>query len=176
MSLIELHFEKKITVELDFRRSIPRIYPEEINNRISQQEFDKIWLLLKQSTDNQLRKSRIAFKFGIAIFAALLLLAFLSFLHVIAGKKIILMTLFIYTVILGTFAVLQTKKRTEIREDVISRINEKELAPKGLQLRVRTEEYQDYKSQATLRHKYLDIFIVSNEHFGSDGEPLILLS
>lgn len=57
MSLLELHFQKKATIILDFSKPIPQISPEEIDNLMTQTEFNQLWLRLKASSENDKKKS-----------------------------------------------------------------------------------------------------------------------
>ena len=98
MSLLETHFEKKLTAKLDFDQSAPLINTEIVNDQITQAEFNKIWLELKNSSDNYHQRVRRMFRICVVMSCILLVLAFLALLNVIGGKILIFMLLLVQVV------------------------------------------------------------------------------
>ena len=160
MSLLELHFQKKATIILDFSKPIPQISPEEIDNLMTQTEFNQLWLQLKASSEND-QKKKLWYIFGIslAIFGAILIITLLSLFNIIGGKYPIMALFILYSVILGTKWILQMRRGSDIRVETIAKINNIQLQPKGLRLIIRNEEIEDYKSQTTATKRYLDLVV-----------------
>ena len=162
MSLLETHFEKKLTAKLDFDQSAPLINTEIVNDQITQAEFNKIWLELKNSSDNYHQRVRRMFRICVVMSCILLVLAFLALLNVIGGKILIFMLLLVQVVATAIIAVLASRKGAEIRPGVLAKINKTDLQPKGLKLDIRTEQIQDYKSQVTTQHLIMDLIVVAS--------------
>lgn len=161
MTSLDVPFEKKITVKLDFTQPTPIINPEQLNNLITQEEFNKIWARLKSSSETFYQRMKIIFIICLGIGVILIIVSLMSWLNVVGGKYPLFALLFIHAVLTGIITLLQIRKSCKVKRSLIRDINFQELQPKGLKLVIRSEQIQGYTKKVTTRNQLMDLIVLS---------------